>query len=114
VAAWDKAGIAQSLAECCYTARASGGIGCVEKPDHRYRWPLRARRNPPCRRAAEKRDEIAASDHYLTTSSAMASNDGGNWRPSSLAVKRLMIRSNLLARITGRSEGFSPLRMRPT
>ena len=34
-------------------------------------------------------------------------------RPSALAVIRLMMNSNLAARITGRSAGFSPLRMRP-
>src|SRR6516225_5867186 len=32
----------------------------VEEADHRHRWLLRARRERPRRRAAEKRDELAA------------------------------------------------------
>ena len=39
---------------------------------------------------------------------------GGNSRPSALAVLRLMTRSYLIGCCTGRSEGFSPLRMRST
>src|SRR5216683_4938395 len=48
----------------------------------------------------------AANDpplHYSITSSAMASNPGGMAMPSVLAVWRLMMNSNLTARITGRS-----------
>ncbi len=58
----------------------------------------------------------AANDpplHYSITSSAMASNPGGMAMPSVLAVWRLMMNSNLTARITGRSAGFSPLSTRP-
>src|SRR5262249_9082219 len=78
---------------------------------------LRPRRERPSRRrAAEQRYEVAAlhlRDHSIT-SSARASSVGGNSRPSALAVLRLMTRSYLIGCCTGRSEGFSPLRMRST
>ena len=51
--------------------------------------------------------------HYSITSSARASSFAGISRPSALAVVRLMTRSNLVGCSTGRSAGFSPLRMRP-
>src|SRR5262249_19786248 len=47
------------------------------------------------------------------TSSAMASSPGGKLRPNALAVLRLITNSNLVDCMTGRSEGFSPLRIRP-
>ena len=50
---------------------------------------------------------------YSITSSACASSVGGISRPSVRAVCKLMTNSNLIARRTGRSPGFSPLRMRP-
>src|SRR5712691_9665331 len=62
-------------------------------------------------RAAEQSDELAPS--HSITSSAVASSVGGTVRPSILAVWWLMIRSNFDACTTGRSVGFSPLRMRP-
>jgi hypothetical protein len=51
---------------------------------------------------------------YSITSLACASSDGGTVRPSPLAVFRLITISNLVAACTGRSAGFSPLRMRST
>jgi hypothetical protein len=51
---------------------------------------------------------------YSITLSAMASRTGGTVTPSVLAVRRLMTISNLVGCSTGRSAGFSPLRMRPT
>jgi hypothetical protein len=51
---------------------------------------------------------------YSITSSARASTDAGKSRPSALAVLRLITSSNLVAACTGRSAGFSPLRMRST
>src|SRR5262249_22106853 len=50
---------------------------------------------------------------YSITSSASASNLSGTRRPSALAVFRFMIISNLVGSSTGRSAGFSPLRIRP-
>jgi hypothetical protein len=73
---------------------------------------LRPRRERPCGRAAEKRDELAAP--HSITSSARASSVGGTSRPSALAVLRLITSSYLVGACTGRSAGFSPLRMRST
>jgi hypothetical protein len=49
---------------------------------------------------------------YSITSSARASSVGGTVRPSALAVLRLIISSYLVGSCTGRSRGFSPLRIR--
>ena len=51
---------------------------------------------------------------YWMTSSAVASNDAGTVRPSALAVFRLMTISNFVGPCTGRSVGFSPLRILST
>src|SRR5262245_51902804 len=67
----------------------------------------------PRRRAAEQRDELAAPDHSIT-SSARASSVGGTSRPSAFAVLRLITNSYLVGAWTGRSPGFSPLRIRST
>src|SRR5262249_54148335 len=70
------------------------------------------RRERPCnRRAAEQRYKGAPS--HSITSSARASTFDGMVIPSALAVLRLMIRSALVACWTGRSAGFSPLRILP-
>ena len=73
---------------------------------------LRLCPNRPRRRTGKSRDELT-SPHSIT-SSARASSDGGTVRPSVLAVLRLMTNSYLVAACTGRSAGFSPLRMRST
>src|SRR5262249_41153283 len=74
---------------------------------------LRARgERPRGRCAAEQRDELAA--HHSITSSARASSVGGTVRPSAFAVLRLITSSYLVGACTGRSAGFSPLRMRST
>ena len=51
---------------------------------------------------------------YSITLSARASSVGGIVRPSALAVFRLMNNSYLVGACTGRSNGFSPLRIRST
>src|SRR6476661_10936257 len=59
---------------------------------------------------------LRASGHraaYSITSSALVSSDGGIVSPSALAVLRLSTNSNLVDRMTGRSAGLSPLRIRP-
>src|SRR5262249_47878529 len=71
---------------------------------------LRARRERPRGRAAEQRDELAAV--HAIAWSARASKLSGTVRPSALAVLRLITRSYLVGACTGRSDGFSPLRMR--
>src|SRR5262249_8677977 len=79
----------------------------------RHRRLLRARRERPRRRcAADEGDELAAP--HSITSSARASSVGGTSRPSALAVLRLITNSYLVGACTGRSPGFSPLRMRST
>src|SRR5262249_38736684 len=71
---------------------------------------LRTRRERPRGSAAEKRDEVASL--HSNTSSARASSVGGTSRPSALAVLRLITSSYLVGAWTGRSAGFSPVRMR--
>jgi hypothetical protein len=74
---------------------------------------LRPPRRWPCdRRAAEQRDELASL--HSITSSASASSLSGTVSPSAFAVLRWMTSSNLVGCMTGRSAGFSPLRIRPT
>ena len=51
---------------------------------------------------------------YSTTSSARPISVFGTVRPSVFAVLRLMISSYLVGACTGRSAGFSPLRIRST
>src|SRR5262249_10377527 len=78
---------------------------------------LRARRERPgSRRAANKRDELAAfhlRDHSIT-SSARASSVGGKLRPRPFAILRWSTNSNLPGAWTGSPPGFSPWRMRST
>src|SRR5262249_28021767 len=50
--------------------------------------------------------------HHPITSWARASSVGGMVRPSAFAVLRLITRSNFVGCWTGKSAGFSPLRMR--
>src|SRR2546423_8107399 len=74
---------------------------------------LRARRERPgCRRTAEQRDELP-SFHSITLSAATSSLSG-TVRPSTLAVVRLMMKSNLVGCSTGRSLGFAPRRILST
>jgi hypothetical protein len=51
---------------------------------------------------------------HSITSSARSRNDSGIVSPMVLAVLRLITSSNLLDCTTGKSAGFSPLRIRPT
>src|SRR5262249_50572145 len=107
------AGFAQTLAERAQTACPQFRPPNAEKPDHRYRRLLRARRNRPCRRcAAEQRDELAPL--HSITSSARARSDGGTSRLSTFAVLRFRASLNFVGICTGRSAGFSPLRIRST
>src|SRR5262249_15325276 len=61
---------------------------------------------------ANKVDELPPP--HSITSSARASTEGGTVRPSVLALLRLITNWTFVAWITGRSAGFSPLRMRAT
>jgi len=113
VPALDIARFLQPLTECIQHGPVSVERCAVEKPDHRRRSLLRARRQRPRRsRAAKQRDELATAAHSIT-SSAMASSPGAKLRPNALAVLRLITNSNLIDWMTGRSAGFSPLTIRP-
>src|SRR5262249_50922842 len=74
---------------------------------------LRARRERPCCRAAEQRSDELAPLHSIT-SSARASTVAGMSRPNAFPVLRLTTSSYFVGACTGRSAGFSPLRMRST
>src|SRR5262249_22707899 len=74
---------------------------------------LRARRERPCRRAAQQRDELAALHAHSITSVAPADRPSGTSRPSAFAAFKLITNSNLVDCTTGRSAGLSPLRIRP-
>src|SRR5262249_13678801 len=76
--------------------------------NHRQLRLLRPRHKRPRRRTSQSRDELSASDHWIT-SSAVASSVSGMVRPIAFAVLRLMISSTLVACWTGRSGGLSPL-----
>ena len=94
-------------------AARSAATCCARKPTTGICRLLRPRRQRPRRRrAAEQRDELAPL--HSITSSARASSVGGTSRPSALAVLRLITSSYLVGACTGRSAGFSPLRMRST
>src|SRR5262249_51458365 len=73
---------------------------------------LSVAQRPSRRRAAEQRDELAP--RHSTTSSARASSISGTVSPSVFAVLRLIATSYFVGACTGRSAGFSPLRMRST
>src|SRR5262249_32125687 len=109
----DVAGFFETALECGHEW-APLGRGCAAKdpdpgPPRLRRAP---RKRPRNRRAADQRDEIAA--FHSITSSARASSVDGTSRPSVLAVLRLITSSYLVGACTGRSAGFSPLRMRST
>src|SRR5262249_49809683 len=113
----DIACLRQAESDC----RSVGGSCCLQerakKSDHRLGRLLRPHREWPrgcC--AAEQRDELAAlylRGHSMT-SSARASTVVGISRPSAFAVLRLSTSSYFVGACTGRSAGFSPLRMRST
>src|SRR5262249_36829198 len=112
VLALDIAGIFEALAECAQQVPDRFGRLVVEKPDHRHRLLLRARRERPRCRAAEQRDELAPL--HSITSSVRARTAAGTSSPSALAVVRLMMKSNLVGCSTGRSPGFAPCRILST
>src|SRR5262249_29840567 len=113
VATLDVAGFSQTLLDCFNKARVWNWRHAAEYADYRYHWLLRSRRERPHgRRTAKERDERAPL--HSITSSASATNLSGIRRPNVLEVLRLITSSNLVGRSTGKSEGFSPLRIRPT
>src|SRR5262249_27953152 len=117
-AIFDRDAAAFDIADFLESLSKSADLSIIEltaaqQANQRHRRLLRARRERPrCRRASEQRYEIAPL--HSITSSARASSVGGTSRPSALAVFRLITSSYLVGACTGRSAGFSPLRMRST
>ena len=68
----------------------------------------------PRGRTAEQRDELAPLHRSLDHLVGAGEHVGGTSRPSAFAVLRLITSSYLVGACTGRSAGFSPLRMRST
>jgi hypothetical protein len=88
-------------------------LGAFRPPAARARGEVRHCRQPKtCTLSAVSR--CSKQKRYSITSSALASSVCGTSRPSALAVLRLITRSYLVGACTGRSAGFSPLRMRST
>src|SRR5262249_17640411 len=110
------AALRQPLPQCRHAApRLRIGLSGTpnQRTDPRHSLGLlRACRERPCCRAAENRDE-RTSVHSIT-SSARASSVSGTVKPSAFAVLRLITSSYFVGACTGRSLGFSPLRMRST
>src|SRR5215472_16896376 len=104
----------QPLMESCVarlTFRIIGGIIHEHADAPHPLFLLREhRQRPRRRRAAEQRDKRAPL--HSITSSARAITDDGISSPSALAVLRLITSSYFVGACTGRSAGFSPLRMR--
>src|SRR5436190_22304934 len=87
----------QAFADCRNTHAHICSLSWMQHSDFRdSRRLLRARGERPYgRRAAEQRDELAPSHHSIT-SSARTSRIVGISRPSVLAVRKLITRSNLV------------------
>jgi hypothetical protein len=86
---------------------ASGYWGAPVVAGHEERWLLLTESG------GRQPTFVAARNCYWITSSAVATRISGMVRPSAFAILRLMASANLVGRTTGRSAGFSPLRMRP-
>src|SRR5215471_4387265 len=114
VATLDPTEFSQSLHESGSPSNLHRRRDCAQEPDGRQLSVLlrACGERPRGCRAAEQRDERAAL--HSITSSARASSVAGTSRPSALAVFMLMTSSYLVGACTGRSPGFSPLRMRST
>src|SRR5262249_27729295 len=113
VLALDVTGVLQSGVKSAQTVCVGFGRRSIEESDH-WHWLLRTRdvRHRACgRRAADERDEFAPS--HSITSSARSRMDVGTVIPNSLAVFMFKYNSNVVGSCTGRSDGFSPLRIRP-
>ena len=94
--------------------RSGPGVGlCPQCLQSRRNFVHRSERRqvpiPDLSRCSNVREQSCG---YSMTSSARAESVGGTSRPNSFAVFRLITNSNLVGCTTGRSAGFSPLRIR--
>src|SRR5580704_8649511 len=112
VAAVGVAHLIQALLESRHLQRRRIRRCVFEKSNHRHRRLLRTRGEWPCWRTAKCSDKLAPP--HSITSSAINNVDWGMVSPSALAVFRLITNSYLVGVCTGKSDGFSPLRMRST
>src|SRR5215475_7256064 len=85
---------------------------CVKKSDHRHRRLLRARRERPRNRAAEKGYELAPS-HHAITSSALASSVGGKLRATGFAILKPRTSSKSAAPTASQPIRSLPVTSRP-
>src|SRR5262245_61727177 len=77
ITTFDIAGFRQPLTEGCKAVSNGFGRHGTEEPDYRHRLLLRCcRKRPPRRRAAKQRDEVAPSDHSITSSASARSLSG--------------------------------------
>ena len=111
VLALDEASFVQALTEPSSVLHGTLGRTAGDNGNDRHHRVLRERCERPRGRAAEQRDELATL--LSITSSARASSLSGTVRPSAFAVLALMANSNFTVCWTGKSAGFSPLRIRP-
>src|SRR5262249_11957377 len=108
------AGFAQTFAETGNIARVTICRSVSDKSYHRHRGLLRAHCwRPSCSRGANKKCNELAPPHSITSSAATCTVCG-TLMPSVLAALRLRTNWTFMDCWTGRSPGFSPLRMRPT
>src|SRR5262249_48838294 len=113
VTAFEVADITHSLAENLHVHIRRRGRRQIANT-HGLHGLLRPRRERPrgCR-AAEQGDELAARAHSIA-SSARSRSASGTFKPSTLAVVRLMTKSNLVGCSTGMSAGFAPRKILST
>src|SRR5262249_36102670 len=102
-------GFVEAFAERGHKTRRGIGRAASDESDHRYRLLRVPCERPRGRRGADERYEPATI--HSITSSARASSVAGTSMLSILAVWALMTSSNLVGVCTGRSLGFSPLRI---
>src|SRR5262249_12576995 len=109
IAALDPTELAQSLYKSGGPLALGRRCGRAHEPDHRHRRLLRVHRQPPSRRAADERYELAP--FHSLPASARACSVGAMSRPSALAVLRLIRTSNLVGCVIAISAAFAQLKI---
>src|SRR5262249_28072102 len=108
----DEAGLIQAFPKCPYVMLRADERSTPQEANYGHSGLLRPRSHwPRCGRTAEQSNELAAP--HSITSSAATWRVSGIVSPSALAVLRFIMSSNLVGCMTGKSAGFSPLRIRP-